>query len=192
MVCLFPLGGPATRYLEGPGVFSSGREVKFWFSLFGLVGLGATMASPLKQVSDFALSDQNSVFRRYSFPKEKITAMTVADRAGSEQLEPWIRSLYERYGTQIDIDGVADVSMVPQSLHGVVRALFRNRLTHSVMLDWDGSVVKRLQYEPGVANIYVIDRRGMVLKRITGPANATSEQELFRIIDRAVGDQRTR
>ena len=107
------------------------------------------MASPLKQVSDFALSDQNSVCRRYSFPKEKVTAMTVADRAGSDQLEPWIRSLYERYGTQIDIDGVADVSMVPQSLHGVVRALFRNRLTHSVMLDWDGSVVKRLQYEPG-------------------------------------------
>ena len=33
--------------------------------------------------------------------------MTVADRAGSEQLEPWIRSLYERYGSQIDIDGVA-------------------------------------------------------------------------------------
>ena len=118
--------------------------------------------------------------------------MTVADRAGSEQLEPWIRSLYERYGTQIDIDGVADVSMVPKPLHGVVRALFRNRLTHSVMLDWDGSVVKRLQDEPGVANIYVIDRRGSILKRITGPANATSEQELFRIIDRAVGDDRTR
>jgi hypothetical protein len=117
------------------------------------------MASPPKQLSDFALSDQNSVFRRYSFPKEKVTAMTVADRAGSEQLEPWIRSLYERYGSQIDIDGVADVSMVPKPLHGVVRALFRNRLIHSVMLDWDGSVVKRLQSEPGVANIYVIDRR---------------------------------
>ena len=192
MVCFFPLGGPATCPLEGPGVFSIGREVKFRFSLFGLVGLGATMASPLKQVSDFALSDQNSVFRRYSFPKEKVTAMTVADRAGSEQLEPWIRSLYERYGTRIDIDGVADVSMVPKSLHGVVRALFRSRLTDSVMLDWDGSVVKRLQSEPGVANIYVIDHGGSILKRITGPANATSEQELFRIIDRAVGDNRTR
>jgi hypothetical protein len=64
MVRLFPLGGPATCHLEGPGIFSSGREVKLQFSLFGLVGLGATMASPPKQVSDFALSDQNSVFRR--------------------------------------------------------------------------------------------------------------------------------
>jgi hypothetical protein len=105
--------------------------------------------------------------------------MTVAARAGSEQLEPRIRSLYERYGSQIDIDGVADVSMVPKPLHGVVRARFRSRLTHSVMLDWDGSVVKRLQSEPGVANISVIDRGGSILKRITGPANATSGRSSF-------------
>ena len=43
--------------------------------------------------------------------------MTVADRIGSEQLEPWITNLYEHYGSQIDIDGVADVSMVPKPLH---------------------------------------------------------------------------
>ena len=162
------------------------------FALFGLVSLGVAAASPPRQLSDFALSDQNSVFRRYSFPKLKVTAMTVADRAGSEQLEPWIRSLYERYGSRIDIDGVADVSRVPKPLHGVVRALFRKRLTYSVMLDWHGSFVKRLEYEPGVANIYVIDRRGTILKQITGPMNAISGQELFRIIDRATADDRVR
>jgi hypothetical protein len=166
--------------------------VKLLFPLFALVGLGSVAASPPKQLGDFTLSDQNSVARRYSFPKEKVTAMTVADRAGSEQLEPWIKNLYERYGSQIDIDGVADVSMVPKPLHRVVRALFRSRLKHSVMLDWDGSVVKRFGYMPGVANIYVIDRRGTILKRITGPANATLEQELFRTIDNAIGDKKTR
>lgn len=118
--------------------------------------------------------------------------MTVGDRAGSEQLETWIRSLYERYGSRIDIDGVADVSTVPKPLHGVVHALFRKRLTHSVMLDWHGSVVKRLEDEPGAANIYVIDRRGTILKQITGPVNAVSEQELVRIIDRAIANDRTR
>ena len=166
--------------------------MKLLFALFGLVGLGAVTASPPKRISDFVLSDQNSVLRRYSFPKEKVTAMTVADRAGSAQLEPWIRNLYERYGSQIDIDGVADVSMVPTPLHGVVRALFRNRLTHSVMLDWDGSVAKRLDYEPGVANIYVIDREGTILQRITGPVNLSSKLELFRTIDGAIGDKKSR
>ena len=47
------------------------------------------------------------------------------------------------------------------------------------MLDWHGSVVKRLEDEPGAANIYVIDRRGTILKQITGPVNAVSEQELL-------------
>ena len=165
--------------------------MKRLFALFGVVGLGTVVASPLKQLSDFALSDQNSVFRRYSFPKQKVTVMSVADRAGSEQLEPWIRSLYERYGSQIDIDGVADVSMVPKPFQGVVRALFRKHLAHSVMLDWDGSVVKRLEYKAGVANIYVLDRFGTILKRITGPLDATSRRELFRTVDGAIADNKS-
>ena len=166
--------------------------MKLLFTLFGLAGLGLAAASPPKQLSDFALSDQNSVFRRYGFPKQKVTVMTVADREGSEQLEPWITNLYEHYGSQIDIDGVADVSMVPKPLHSVVRALFRKRLAYSVMLDWDGSVVKRLDYERGVANIYVIARSGTILKRITGPLTATLKRELFRTIDGAIADNRTR
>ena len=47
------------------------------------------------------------------------------------------------------------------------------------MLDWDGAVVKRLDYERGVANIYVIDRFGTILKRITGPLTATLKQSSF-------------
>jgi hypothetical protein len=166
--------------------------VKILFGLVGLIGLGLAVASPPRQLSDFALSDQNSVSRRYGFPKQKVSVMTIADRTGSQQLEPWIKTLYERYGSQIDIAGVADVSMVPKPLHAVVRAVFRKRLTHSVMLDWDGSVVKLFEYKRGVANLYVIDRSGIILKRITGPLNASLERELFRTIDGAIADNRTR
>jgi hypothetical protein len=56
--------------------------------------------------------------------------MTVADRKGSEQLEPWITKLSHRYGKQIDIDGVADVSMVPGPLREVIREMFRKRLAY--------------------------------------------------------------
>ncbi len=80
--------------------------------------------------------------------------------------------------------------MLPKPLHSVVHALFRKRLAYSVMLDWDGSVVKRLDYERGVANIYVIDRCGTILKRITGPLTATLKG--IRTIDRAIADNRTR
>ena len=160
--------------------------MKLLFAVLAFVGLGVAVASPPKELSSFELSDQNSVVRKYRFPKPKVTAMTVADRKGSEQLEPWIKKLYDRYGVRIDIDGVADVSMIPKPLRGVVSELFRKRLTHSVMLDWGGSVVGRFGYERGVANIYVIDRRGCIVKRVTGPANAVGEQELFQAIDRAI------
>jgi hypothetical protein len=43
-----------------------------------------------------------------------------------------------------------------------------------------------------VANIYVIDRRGIILKQITGPANATLQHQLFRTIDGALGNAETR
>lgn len=54
------------------------------------------------------------------------------------------------------------------------------------MLDWGGSVVKRFGYEKGVANIYVIDRRGWILKQVTGSVSDDTEEELFREIDRAL------
>ena len=66
------------------------------------------------------------------------------------------------------------------------REVFRKQLTYSVMLDWGGAVVKQFGYEKGVANIYVIDRRGLIVKQITGPVNDDAEQELFQAIDHAI------
>ena len=157
-------------------------------ALLAAAGLGVAAASPMKQLNDFELTDQNSVVRTYNFPKPKVTAMTVADRKGSDQLEPWIQKLYDRYGERIDIDGVADVSMIPGPLRGMVRELFRKRLTHSVMLDWGGTVVKRFGFQPGLANVFVIDRRGCIVKHLAGPLNPTAERELFRAIDRAMAE----
>ena len=48
------------------------------------------------------------------------------------------------------------------------REAFRKKLTYSVMLDWEGSVVKEFGYTKGVANIYVIDRSGRIVQQVTG------------------------
>ncbi len=155
--------------------------------LFGIVAIGSTLlAAPPQKLGDFELADQNSIIRSYRFPKSKVTAMTVADRKGSEQLAPWIQSLYGRYERRIDIDGIADVSAIPKLYRGIVFEVFRKNLTHSVMLDWGGSVVSRFRYERGVANIYVIDRGGHILKHVTGAVNPAAKQELFEALDRAM------
>ena len=125
----------------------------------------------ISEMDDFELTDQNAVTRSYRFPKAKVTAMIVADRKGAEQLEPWIRKIYSRYEKRIDIDGVADVSMIPKPFRGMVSAAFRKRLAYSVMLDWGGSIVRRFGCEKGVANVYVIGRGGRIVKQVTGPVN---------------------
>jgi hypothetical protein len=146
----------------------------------------ALPATPVKKLNDFELTDQNAHARAYRFPKTKITVMTVADHKGSDQLAPWIQWLHDRYQKKIDIDGVADVSSIPKPFRDLFRAAFRKQLTYSVMLDWTGSVVEQFGYTKGVANLYVIDRAGRVLKQFRGPVSDDAAHELAREIDRAI------
>lgn len=156
------------------------------FLLLTLVLSTTALAAPVKKLNDFELTDQNSETRSYRFPKSKVTVMTIADHKGSGELAPWIQRLHDRYQKKIDIDGVADVSKIPKPLHVIFRAAFRKQLAYSVMLDWDGTVVKQFAYKKGVANFYVIDRDGTVLNQITGPISDAAEAKLTREIDRAV------
>jgi len=146
----------------------------------------AVLAAPPVKLTDFDLTDQDAKPRSYHFPKPKITVMTVADHKGSEQLAPWIQRIYARYEKRIDIDGVADVSMIPGPFQGMFREAFRKKLARSVLLDWGGSVVKQFDYQKSVANIYVIDQGGRIVKRIAGPVSEAGAQEIFGEIDRAI------
>jgi hypothetical protein len=140
----------------------------------------------MAKIGDFELTDQNAVTRSYRFPKAKVTVMTLAGRKGAEHLAPWIQKLYDRYEKRIDIDGIADVSMIPKLFRSMVSEAFRKRLAYSVMLDWGGSIVSRFGYQKGVANIYLIDRDGWIVKQVTGPVNEDAERELFGEIDRII------
>ncbi len=158
-------------------------------ALIILIALNAAaLAAPVEKLSDFELTDQDAKTRSYRFPKSKVTVMTVADHKGSDQLAPWIQALHDRYAKRIDIDGVADVSMIPKPFHGMFREAFRKKLTYSVMLDWGGAVVKEFGYTKGVANIYVIDRRGRIVEHVTGTVSDARSQELFKQIDRFISE----
>ncbi|HSZ79796.1 MAG TPA: hypothetical protein VK775_20480 [Chthoniobacterales bacterium] len=142
----------------------------------------------MAKLSHFELTDQEAKKRIYRFPKTKVTVMTVADRKGADQLAPWIQPVYDRYQNQIDIDGIADVSMIPKLFQQILREAFKKRVEYSVMLDWDGSVVKQFAYKKNVANIYVIDRGGRIVQRLTGAVRNEALRALFRAIDAAIAD----
>jgi hypothetical protein len=49
------------------------------------------------QATSFTLKDQHGSWRVYGFPQETVRVVFFADSTGSEQLEDWIRPLYDRY-----------------------------------------------------------------------------------------------
>lgn len=159
-------------------------------AFLGLVALHATVvAAPVERLSNFDLTDQDARTRSYRFPKAKVTVMTVADHKGSDQLAPWIQRLNGRYQKRIDIDGIADVSMIPMPFHNLFREAFRKQLTYSVMLDWGGSVVQQFAYTKRTANIYVIDRRGRIVKQVIGPVSDNAMRQLTTEIDEAIAGE---
>ena len=94
------------------------------------------------------------------FQKQKLPSWPSLIAKAPSNSRRGFKRLHARYEKRIDIDGVADVSMIPEPFHGGLREAFRKEVTYSVMLDWDGSVAKQFGYTKGVANIYVINRRG--------------------------------
>lgn len=139
--------------------------------------------------SDFALRDQYNQLASYRFPPERVTVLIFGDRKGSEQIEGWVRPLWDRYQARIDQRGVAVLSSVPSMVRGLVRTIFRRQVKHSVLLDWKGDVSQAYGYQNGRANLFLIDRQGRIVLRLHGAAEADSLSQLFTRIDRLLSDQ---
>lgn len=136
------------------------------------------------KASDFELKDQYDNSASYRFPKQKVTVLTFGDRKGSEQIEGWVRPLWDRYQTKIDQQGVAVLSSVPFFARGIVRGVFKSKVKYPVLLDWTGKVSRAYSYSGGKANLYVIDRNGQIVMKITGAASTTELHKVFAQIDR--------
>jgi len=139
--------------------------------------------------SDFTLKDQYNQLASYRFPPERLTVLIFGDRKGSEQIEGWVRPLWDRYQARIDQRGVAVLSSVPSMVRGLVRTIFRSQVKHSVLLDWKGDVSQAYGYQNGRANLFLIDRQGRIVLRLHGAAEADSLGQLFTRIDRLLSDQ---
>jgi hypothetical protein len=156
-------------------------------------GLGAAPKAessiiPTNAPSSIELHDQFNAPQKLSFPATNVTLLTIADKKGSEQITGWITPLKQRFGKRIDIRGLADVSTVPRPLRGMIRMKLQKFQTYAVMMDWSGEAVKAFTYVPDKANVLLLDRRGRILKRISGEANLGAVQELCAAIDRALAN----
>lgn len=124
------------------------------------------------------LHDQHGSPRKVEFPAAKLTILTIADREGSKELEPWIRQLKEKLGDRVEFEGVADLSSVPRPLRGFVSKRFKNSYTYPIMLDWEGKVARRFKAREGDANIYLLSKKGESLKHAAGKVDSAAVQAI--------------
>ncbi|MBK7600405.1 MAG: redoxin domain-containing protein [Acidobacteria bacterium] len=136
------------------------------------------------KAAEFELKDQYDKSSAYRFPKQKLTVLTFGDRKGSEQIEGWVKPLWDRYQDKIDQKGVAMLSSVPSFARGLVRRIFKSQVKYSVLLDWSGDVSKSYGCKGGVANLFVIDRDGRIVMKLTGPATQSELAKVFNQLDK--------
>jgi hypothetical protein len=169
------------------------KQVMFIVVLLMTLGAAANeIAAPTNAPSRIELSDQFNSLRKLTFPRTNLTFLTIADKAGSEQIEAWVTPIHERFGNSLAIEGIADVSAVPRPLRGVVRRKFQKAQQHPVMLDWSGETVKAFGALPDRVNVLVLDLNGNILARRTGKATRQAIEELGTAIEKALREATNR
>lgn len=136
-----------------------------------------------ERAMDFELRDQFGNSLAYRFPKERVSVLVFGDRKGSEQVEGWVRPVYERYTDRIDLHGVAVLDSVPSLLRGYARRQFKKKVKYPVLLDFKGDVSKGYGYEGDKANVFVIARDGRIVHRAAGAATPDGLQQLYAEVD---------
>jgi hypothetical protein len=141
----------------------------------------ALVTGPFQSIS---MHDQYDRLRSRDLAVGSPTIVAVADRKGSEALQEWLRAIISRYGTNVAMEGIADVSSVPSPLRGMIREKMVKKYEHPIMLDWDGTWVARFKPVPGVPNIFLLDGEGRVALALRGPASPEKLKRLFDEKDR--------
>ncbi|MBK9316674.1 MAG: redoxin domain-containing protein [Acidobacteria bacterium] len=144
----------------------------------------ATASGDHNTAAGFELKDQYDKLEKFHFPNNKVTVLTFGDRKGSGQIESWVRPIWDRYQDRIDQKGIAVLTSVPSFARGLVRKIFRSNVKYPVLLDWKGDVSRAYRYQGGSANLYVIDKSGRIMLKLTGEADERQLNRVFSQIDR--------
>jgi hypothetical protein len=70
----------------------------------------------------------------------------------------------------LPVVAVADLRGVPWLLRRIVRAQFPDDARQPVLLDWDGSLARRLALDRDRCTVLLVDRGGRIVRRITPDA----------------------
>jgi hypothetical protein len=131
----------------------------------------------------FTLPDQFKQERSISFSNAPLRLLTVADQKGSDPMTNWVAGIKARFGTNLPMVAVADVSSVPGLLRGMIRRKFVERYRHPVLLDFTGDVIRPWKARAGEPNLFLAAPDGRLLGCFHGEATKTNLAPLLLLIE---------
>lgn len=162
------------------------------FSLIPLLGIFCLplltgMISVGSSIPSFTVEDQFEKKWKKSDYTGKAALYIVCDRKGYEYADNWTNKLVPKYRNKIHFVPIADVSPVPGFMKGYVRGQFKDKFSFSVLLDWQGVLVKAFDMEAGYPTLVLADKSGIVKYRAWGKGSETQIKRLQENIDLLVG-----
>lgn len=142
---------------------------------------------------DFNLQDQfDKDFRMKDFSGQ-VVLLVYGDRGGSDYFDAWRNPVIEKYksltNAPLRIQSVANLNGIPEFMHAYVKKRFvegstkSNKSPISVLLDWHGEIARLFGFQEHLANIYLIDRSGIVRLVIAGKGTKEEVNVFLGVID---------
>lgn len=154
--------------------------------VLAFAGLSSAADAGPAALTTFELQDQFESSHKVVFPSERVTVLTIADRKGHEQVDAWVAALKPAIADRAAVIGIADMRGVPGPWRAGIRKKFRSRRPHPVLLDWSGEIAGKLPCRKDEANVFVFDRRGLLVGQVAGEATEASLRELTAAIEEAM------
>ncbi|HVZ40198.1 MAG TPA: hypothetical protein VHI13_13045 [Candidatus Kapabacteria bacterium] len=114
-------------------------------------------------VPEFVIDDQFEHPWNASMFRGGVTVYVLSDRSGYEYSGNWTTPLLARFrNSPVRFVPVADVQSVPGFLKGLIRGRFRDEFNYSVLMDWDGVLIKAFNMQEDVTNLVIANKSGIV------------------------------
>jgi hypothetical protein len=126
-----------------------------------------------KRAVIFTLEDQfEKSWSWESTWSNKPVVLVMSDWKGSNYTTNWTTTLARRFKDRVDFVAMADVSLAPGFLKGMIRSKFREAYKIPILLDWDGDVFKHYNFQAGLPNVIYVDNSETVRLHTWGSGQA--------------------
>ena len=121
----------------------------------------------------YELLDQRDQLDSLYAHRGRVLVLLAGGKGARESNDIWWQALHEDFRPgEIDLLNVADLRGIPRLLKGMAVGNIKrisDAPDYRVLLDWDGIIYGLYQFVAGESNLVVIDCRGLLRYRASGP-----------------------